>query len=60
MVERELTLLEKNLHIEQLSYKDDLTGLLNRRGFKDKVNERLKLAHRHKEDILYAITISIS
>jgi len=60
MVERELTLLGKNLHIEQLSYKDDLTGLLNRRGFKDKVNERLKLAHRHKEDVLYAITILMS
>lgn len=51
MVERELTLLEQNLYIEQLSLHDDLTGLLNRRGFKGAVSERLKLAHRHKEDI---------
>lgn len=51
MVERELTLLEQNLRIEQLSIHDDLTGLLNRRGFNTIVPARLKLAHRHKEAV---------
>ncbi len=51
MVERELKLLEQNIYIEQLSTHDDLTGLLNRRGFKMALPERLKLAHRHKENI---------
>lgn len=51
MVERELKLLEQNIHIEQLSIRDDLTGLLNRRGFKTALAERLQIAHRHKEHV---------
>jgi diguanylate cyclase (GGDEF)-like protein len=51
IVERELKLLEQNLYIEKLSLHDDLTGLLNRRGFTASISDRLKLAHRHKETV---------
>lgn len=49
--ERELKLLEQSLHLEALSVRDDLTGLLNRRGFFASIAERIKIAQRQNENM---------
>jgi diguanylate cyclase (GGDEF)-like protein len=38
--------------IRNLAVTDELTGLYNRRGFLASATHQLKLAHRHKEDVL--------